>query len=240
MPEELNRILTDHCATRLFCPTKTAVANLRREGIRDGVVFTGDTMYDAVLLFSDKARLKSTILGTLGLRNKDFFLATIHRPSNTDDVENLTGIVNALRQLDRPVIFPAHPRTRQRLQDCFGGSFNCQSGSLTMIDPVGYLDMLMLEQSARVVLTDSGGIQKEAYFLGVPCITLRYETEWVETVDSGWNVLAGAMPSSILQAVAKTDWPRNKPSPQFGHGNAADRIVEELVRTPRSQRPPAC
>jgi UDP-GlcNAc3NAcA epimerase len=228
MPEELNRVLTDHCATRLFCPTETAIANLRREGITEGVAFTGDTMYDAVLLFGEMARLKSTILGSLGLRNKEFCLATIHRAYNTDSAENLTGILGALQQLDLPVVFPVHPRTRQRLRDCLGASFDGQSGNLTMIDPLGYLDMLTLEQSARLILTDSGGIQKEAYFLGVPCITLRPETEWVETVDSGWNVLAGAIPSRILQAAAKTDWPRDKRVPLFGDGKAAERIVGEL------------
>jgi UDP-N-acetylglucosamine 2-epimerase len=189
---------------------------------------TGDTMYDAVLLFGEVARLKSAILCNLGLRKKEYCLATIHRAYNTDSAENLTRIVGALQQLDLPVVLPVHPRTRQRLRDLFGASFHWRSRNLTMIDPVGYLDMLMLEESARLILTDSGGIQKEAYFLGVPCITLRPETEWIETVDSGWNVLTGAIPSRILQAAAKTDWPRDKPAPVFGDGKAAERIVDEL------------
>jgi UDP-GlcNAc3NAcA epimerase len=240
MPEELNRIVTDHCATRLFCPTETAIANLRREGITEGVAFTGDTMYDAVLLFGEMARLKSTILGSLGLRKKQFCLATIHRAYNTDLAENLIRIVSALQQLDLPVVFPVHPRTRQRLRDFFGASFDCQRGNLRMIDPLGYLDMLMLEQSARLVFTDSGGMQKEAYFLGVPCITLRPETEWVETVGSGWNVLAGAIPANILEAAAKTDWPHDKPALLFGDGKAAERIVDELSNASRNHTASAC
>lgn len=240
MAEELNRIVTDHCATRLFCPTETAITNLRCEGITEGVAFTGDTMYDAVLLFGEMARLKSTILGSLGLHKKEFYLATIHRAYNTDVPENLSRIVTTLRQLDLPVVIPVHPRTRERLRDCFGAAFNCQKGNLIMTDPLGYLDMLMLEQSARLILTDSGGIQKEAYFLSVPCITLRGETEWVETVDSGWNVLVGSIPSKILQAVAKTDWPRDKSALLFGDGKAAERIVDELSNASQNHTASAC
>ena len=229
MPEELNRVLTDHCASRLFCPTETAVTNLRREGITGGVALTGDTMYDAVLLYSEMARLKSGILESLGLSKGEFHLATIHRAYNTDSVENLTQIVEALQQLDRPVIFPVHPRTRRRLQDCFGDAFAERSGNMRMIEPLGYLDMLMLEQSARLILTDSGGIQKEAYFVRVPCITLRPETEWVETVESGWNVIAGTVPSAILAAAARTDWPQDQPVSCFGNDHSAEKIVKELA-----------
>lgn len=241
MPEELNRVLTDHMASLLLCPTETAVANLHREGITSGVALTGDTMYDAVLLYSGMARQKSNILSTLGLQEKTFCVATVHRTYNTDVVGNLKGIVTALRQFDSPVVFPVHPRTRQRLKDCFGPDFSRQTGNLIMIDPLGYLDMLMLQQSARLVLTDSGGMQKEAYFLGVPCITLRPETEWVETVQSGWNVLAGANPSAILSAAAKTDWPQGPPVPLFGDGHAAERIVAEMQSHSEALRghPPA-
>ena len=193
MPEEHNRVLTDHCADLLFCPTQTAVDNLAREGITRGVHLVGDVMYDAVLQFGELARQRSTILHDLGLKPKGYLLATVHRPYNTDDYVRLQSILETFIEIGEPVIFPVHPRTRKRIAG-LAGTLNLRAGAgdLRLIEPVGYLDMLMLEQNARLILTDSGGVQKEAYFFAVPCVTLRPETEWVETVKAGWNLVADA------------------------------------------------
>ena len=201
MPEEHNRVLTDHCADLLFCPTQTAVDNLAKEGITQGIHLVGDTMYDAVLQFGEIARQRSTILQDLDLQPNGYLLATVHRQANTDNPKNLRDILTAFAEIEEPIIFPIHPRTRQKIVE-----FDLLSPQPTMrnpkfIEPVGYLDMLMLEQSARMILTDSGGIQKEAYWLGVPCVTLREETEWVETVQAGWNILTSADPVQIVTAV---------------------------------------
>jgi UDP-N-acetylglucosamine 2-epimerase len=181
--------LADHCSDLLFCPTETAVSNLAREGITRGVHRIGDVMYDAAVQHGAVARQRSTLLNELGLAGQKFALATIHRPYNTDEPFRLREIVNALGALDMPVIFPVHVRTRDRLAQID----NPQSVlyNLRPVEPLGYLDMLALEQAASLILTDSGGVQKEAYFFGVPCITLRPETEWVETVEVGWNRLHG-------------------------------------------------
>jgi len=225
MPEEHNRVLTDHCADRLFCPTQTAVDNLAREGIQKGVHLVGDTMYDAVLQFGDIAQQRSTILETLRLEAKRYLLATVHRPYNTDAPQNLRNILTALGELDAPVIVPVHPRTRGRISELDGFA---PPDNLRLIEPVGYLDMLMLLQNARLLLTDSGGMQKEAFFLAVPCITLRPETEWVETVEAGWNVLVGADRHKIVQAATERCWPQDAPPQVFGDGYASGRIVQHL------------
>jgi len=243
MPEEHNRVLTDHCSDLLFCPTQTAVDNLAREGITKGVHLVGDTMYDAVLQFAEIARQRSTILQDLGLKPNGYLLATVHRPYNTDNPENLCHILAAFAEIKEPIIFPVHPRTRQKMAE-FGllMATNDEAtkderpmtnvrrsslviGRLHLIEPVGYLDMLMLEQNARLILTDSGGMQKEAYFFGVPCVTLRPETEWVETVEARWNVVTGANRDLILGAVANGCLGRGIPSKVFGDGKAAKRIV---------------
>lgn len=227
MPEEHNRVLTDHCADLLFCPTQTAVDNLAREGITQGVHLVGDTMYDAVLQFGALARERSTILDDLGLTPKGYLLATVHRPYNTDDPERLRTILEAFVELGEPVVFPVHPRTRQRLE-----ALNVQTlerSNVRLIEPVGYLDMLMLEQHARLILTDSGGMQKEAYFFAVPCVTLRPETEWEETVRSGWNMLVEADSRRIWDAVENTAWPEGRPAPLFGDGSAARQIVQIMT-----------
>ena len=232
MPEEHNRVLVDHCADLLFCPTQTAVNLLTTEGITHGVHLVGDTMYDAVLQFVELARQQSTILATLDLDPKHYLLATVHRPYNTDEPENLQGILQAFLSLDEPVIFPVHPRTLKKISELGLGipSFTDarQVNNLHLIEPIGYLDMLMLEQNARLILTDSGGIQKEAFFFAVPCITLRPETEWVETVETGWNVLVDADPAKIVTAVASQRWPSGTPPTVFGDGQASTRIVEQL------------
>ncbi|MFQ5676432.1 MAG: non-hydrolyzing UDP-N-acetylglucosamine 2-epimerase [bacterium] len=231
MPEEHNRVLTDHCSDFLFCPTRTAVENLASEGLKQGVVFVGDTMYDAVLKFMEIARKRSNILQRLGVQPRKYFLATLHRAYNTDVVENLHNILCALTEIGEPVIFPAHPRTRNRIEQT-NGQLHALDGdsNVRTIDPVSYLDMLVLEENARAILTDSGGMQKEAYFLGVPCITLRPETEWIETVEAGWNKLVGANLNRIVTAVKNVNSPpnRKKTSRLFGQGDAALRIVKKL------------
>lgn len=226
MPEEVNRVLTDHVSDLLFCPTETAVENLAAEGITEGVHHTGDVMYDAVLYYADIAEERSAILDELELGTDPYLLATVHRPRNTDDASNLRAILNALSETDETVIFPAHPRT----QEAVDAENVAISDNVRVIEPVGYLDILQLERHARMILTDSGGIQKEAYFFGVPCVTLREETEWVETVEAGWNVLVGAEKERILEAVR--DSKRAKARPElFGDGRAAERFVRLLEET---------
>lgn len=220
MPEEHNRVLTDHCADALFCPTQTAVELLAKEGITKNVFLVGDTMYDAVLQSLTLANQRSSILEKLCIEPQDYFLITIHRPYNTDVPENMEAIFTALAELDETIVFPVHPRTRTKLP-------NIRVDNLHLIEPLGYLDMLVLEQNARMILTDSGGIQKEAYFLKTPCLTLRPETEWVETLDDNWNVIVGADTVRILDAVRSTA-PVSAPLPVFGDGHAAEKIVRQL------------
>ncbi|MBC7319996.1 UDP-N-acetylglucosamine 2-epimerase (non-hydrolyzing) [bacterium] len=198
MPEEINRIVADHLSDILFVPTQTAVENLKREGITDGVYLVGDLMFDALMHFSRTSELKSKILEILNLAPKSYYLATIHRAENTDNYERLKGILEALSRLDKLVVFPVHPRTRNKIKD-----YHLESllEKLLVIDPVGYLDMIQLEKHAKIILTDSGGVQKEAFWLKVPCITLRDETEWVETIRYGWNRLVGADRDKIVEAV---------------------------------------
>lgn len=244
MPEEHNRVLTDHCADLLFCPTQTAVDNLAKEGITQGVHLVGDTMYDAVLQFGENARQCSTILQDLGLQPKGYLLATVHRQSNTDNPENLRSILAAFAEIEEPVIFPVHPRTRQKIVEL--GLYNPSTGLGTspkfetcaepgrsirnpkFIDPVTYLDMLILEQNARLILTDSGGVQKEAFFFAVPCLTLRPETEWAETVQSGWNLLVGVEPERILAGLQHSFPCADQRPALFGNGQSAHAIVDIL------------
>jgi UDP-GlcNAc3NAcA epimerase len=224
MPEEHNRVLTDHCSDYLFCPTQTAVDNLDREGIRSGVQLVGDTMYDAVIQFSQRALQKSHILEELRLNPKGYLLATIHRPYNTDNPTVLSSILSAFKQVNETIVFPVHPRTLYAIQ---ASRIDIPSNVLA-IDPVGYLDMLMLEQNANIILTDSGGIQKEAYFFKVRCLTLRPETEWIETVNSGWNNVVGTDPDAIITAL-KTPTSEGLAHPDyFGNGNASEKIVSYL------------
>ena len=230
MPEEHNRILTDHIADLLLCPTQTAVNLLRGEGVTRGVHLVGDVMYDAALQFAEVARQRSTIVAELGLASKGYALATLHRPYNTDDPDRLREVLAALNELEMPVILPLHPRTRNRLAEI--GHQPSAISHLQYVPPVGYLDMLALEQSAALILTDSGGVQKEAYFFAVPCVTLRPETEWVETVTAGWNRLAWGAAAVVVEA-ARRPWPVDPPPPVFGDGHAAERIVE-LLETGRS------
>jgi UDP-N-acetylglucosamine 2-epimerase len=185
-------------------------------------------MYDAALQFGSLARQKSTVLRDLGLEPRQYLLATVHRPYNTDVPENLGDILAAFEAIGEPVVFPVHPRTRKKITE-LGKGFNLQpaTSNVKLIEPVGYLDMLMLEQHARLILTDSGGMQKEAYFFGVPCITLRPETEWVETVEAGWNVLAGADRGRIVQTAREFTPPAARPG-FYGQGDGAGQIATAL------------
>lgn len=230
MPEEHNRVLTDHCADILFCPTQTAVENLAHEGVMQGVHLVGDTMYDAVLQFAEIARQRSTILQDLRLEPKQYILATVHRPYNTDNPAKLGAIIQAFIECGETVIFPIHPRTRQKIRDFNFLNSKSEFRNLQLIDPVGYLDILVLEQNARMILTDSGGMQKEAYFFAVPCLTLRPETEWVETIQSGWNLLVGVEPGQILAGLLHC-FPSGDQHPAlFGDGQSAQAVVEILCK----------
>lgn len=232
MPEEINRVVADHLSTWLFAPSEVSVSQLAAEGITRGVYDVGDIMADAVRLFAPLARKRSDVLSRLRLKPGEYYVATVHRAANTDDVAQLAGIIEGLGAAPRPVILPLHPRTRAATRrHGLEGTLADPSGQLIVIEPLGYLDMLQLQQHAAAILTDSGGMQKEAYYLGIPCITLREETEWVETVDTGWNQLVGADPARIAGALASA--PKLPGRPQvglYGDGHAAARIVEALHR----------
>jgi UDP-GlcNAc3NAcA epimerase len=197
MPEETNRIMTDAVSDILFCPTKTAVMNLRAEGVSKGVYYVEDVMLDMLIKYSKIASRDSKILDKIGMEKDGYYLATVHRSYNTDDIKRLKALAKIFSQLDKPVVFPIHPRTRK----AFADNHIAIGKNIIDIEPVSYVDMLMLEMNASAILTDSGGVQKEAFFLGVPCVTLREETEWVETVESGWNVLAGVDERKIRKAL---------------------------------------
>ena len=254
MPEEINRVITDRISDLLFCPTATSVANLFAEGFKnlymDGeliksfsvpiagfplVANVGDVMYDASLLFKELAKTKSGILSSLGLAKKGYALATVHRAENTDNGERLRDITDGLLGIaeELPVVFPVHPRTmaamkregiERRLNKC---------KSVYLLPPLPYLDMIFLEQSARVVITDSGGVQKEAFFYEVPCITVRDETEWIETVEAGMNILTGTNPEKIKKALKETEKSKSsgKKCSFYGYGKAAASIIACLKET---------
>lgn len=224
MPEEVNRVVTDHLSDLLFCPSQQAVGNLAAEGITRGVHLVGDVMRAALEFASERAASRSDILEKLGLTDGGYLLATVHRAENTDDEICLSNILRALDGTGDVVIFPIHPRTRRAVAK----TGYITSPNVRMIDPVGYLDMVKLERCARLVLTDSGGIQKEAYWLGVPCITLREETEWVETVNAGWNVLTGADMGRIIYNVKNFRPPAARP-PLYAEANSASRIAQLLL-----------
>lgn len=221
MPEEINRVVTDHCSDLLFCPTETAALNLKKEGILKGVHLVGDVMYDS-LLYAIALAEKSHILERLNLEREPYILATLHRASNTDNPDNLKRIITGLSQIACTVVFPVHPRTRKALKT-FGISFK----GICALPPVGYLDFLKLESEAAAIITDSGGVQKEAYLLRVPCITVREETEWVETVEDGWNVLVGT-DTDLIVKTAHEFKPDKKQRKLFGDGKASEKIVKIL------------
>ncbi len=232
MPEEINRVVADHISDLLFCPTHLAVRTLAGEGVTKGVHHVGDVMYDAALVFGELAEKRSDVLDRLAVKQGGYCLATCHRAENTDDPGRLRGILTALGAVREktPVIFPLHPRTRKYIDlHGLGGLLD----GLTVIPPASFLDMVRLEKSAALILTDSGGVQKEAYFHGVPCVTLRDETEWVETVEQGWNILAGADTEAILDAVSRAG--TGQPIPEFGQGRAAETMVDLLVEATPDQ-----
>ena len=224
MPEEINRVVTDHVSDLLLCPSKTAVQHLHSEGIRKNVHLVGDVMSDALRWARERVADKAAdALLNLGLARNKFLLVTAHRSENTDNPERLHGIVDALNVINEPIIFPVHPRARKAFES---GGFRFKP-HVRMIEPIGYFEMVTLTSSARLVLTDSGGLQKEAYWLGVPCITLRDETEWVETVEAGWNRLAGTVAERIVEAVKSFAAPAARP-PLYGEGNVAEKCVALL------------
>lgn len=237
MPEEINRILTDRISDILFCPTDNAVANLKKEGFDHfpcRIEKVGDVMLDAALYYSEFSAKKSTIIKDLALEERDFALCTVHRAENTDDPERLKGIFEALAVISREmaVVLPIHPRTRKILESLNYTSLLTLHPSLKLIDPVGYFDMLELLKRTRIVLTDSGGLQKEAYFFKKPCVTLRDETEWVELVENGFNILAGAKKREVISAyssVINTKILSN--AGLYGNGTTASSIVDVLVNT---------
>lgn len=227
MPEEINRILTDRVSTLLFCPTQTSVFILRHEGITQGVFLTGDVMMDASVFYVTLAETRSNILARLDLLPKRYYLATVHRPANADVAEHMRCILRAFSNLSLPVVFPAHPRTKKMIDKILAqGETDYDASQLLLIAPVGYLDMLVLEKYAHTIITDSGGIQKEAYFFQVPCVTLRPETEWVETVELGWNRLCNIVEEEIIEKIHRAragEW-----IPVFGDGTASSKIVHIL------------
>ncbi|MHC4534746.1 MAG: non-hydrolyzing UDP-N-acetylglucosamine 2-epimerase [Planctomycetota bacterium] len=231
MPEEINRILADHVSDLLFCPTEVAVNNLSNEGISNGVYQVGDVMYDSILFYAKKAKtIEQKILDQLDLNSKSYYLATVHRAENTDDSDRLRSIFDGFNNIsvpECPTLLPLHPRTKKKLSELGLVCSDC----VRIIEPVSYLEMIALEQNARVILTDSGGIQKEAYWFKVPCVTLREETEWVETVQSGWNIIVGADDRSIINAISGADKLNDVcHKTLYGNGDASNRICEIIQK----------
>lgn len=255
MPEEINRVVADHLSTVLFCPSQVSVDNLAAEGIplplthnplpitynplpiTSNVLIVGDVMADALTFAVQTSSKTSNILQRLSLKPKQYLLATVHRAENTDDPQRLAGIMDALSEIAKreTVVLPIHPRTKKMLGDNYPSVLTPHSSHLTphaslkFIDPVGYFDIIALEKSARMILTDSGGIQKEAYWLKVPCVTLRDETEWLETIQAGWNILTGANSAKIIKAVKTFKTPAKHPN-LYGNGKTAEKIVKRLVK----------
>ena len=239
MPEEINRVLTDHVSSLLFCPTTTAVKNIKNEGINKGIHHVGDVMYDAALLFGSIAEQQSDILTRLQLLPDFYYLATVHRAENTDDPKRLIGIFEAFNRIatkECPIILPLHPRTRAALlrhhlaslvdeHSAGDAGIATKNKYLRLICPVSFLDMVMLEKHATVILTDSGGIQKEAYFHSIPCVTLREETEWTETVEVGWNHLVGSDTKLICRCVRSSSTEK-KMIEEYGKGDSSKVLVD--------------
>jgi UDP-GlcNAc3NAcA epimerase len=230
MPEEVNRIVADRISTLLFCPTETAMRNLAREGLTANAINVGDVMFDVALHYKEQARAKSHVLRRLGLLGREFILATCHRSENTDDVLRLGAIVDALAILARrlPVMLPLHPRTQKLLEE---HALRSRLGDVMLVEPLSFLDMVAAEQAASTIVTDSGGVQKEAYFYGIPCVTMRDETEWTETVELGWNTLAGADTQAIVDAteLALAGKPIDVQASPYGDGKSAEKILRAIV-----------
>lgn len=230
MPEEINRIVTDHISDALFAPTETAMNLLAKEGIpKNKCYLSGDIMFDAALYFGEIAKTKSNILTRLKVKN-NYVLATVHRAENTDNLDRLKIIITALVKVSKSilVIWPLHPRTRQLIKE-YGLENELESGNIHLIEPVGYLDMLMLEQNSSVIATDSGGVQKEAFFYKVPCVTLRTETEWVELIEAKWNTLSPPFDvNTVCNSIKDALGSKGELISPYGEGNSADKIAQVL------------
>ena len=227
MPEEINRRLTDHISSFLFCPTISAKSNLINEGISENLFIPGDVMFDISKFYKDKALSSSKIFKHLDLKEKSYALVTCHRAENTDNKKNLEAILTALDEISTHtrVILPLHPRTKKSIENF---KLTNLLAKLSVLDPLPFFDMLMLEQKAKVIITDSGGIQKEAFFYDVPCITMRSETEWIETIDTGWNKLTGADTDNILKAFSSLEDGKKNIYP-YGDGTASNKILRTLI-----------
>jgi len=224
MPEEQNRILTDHISSLLLAPTETAMKNINDEGLKEKGVNVGDVMYDAVLNFTALANEKSKIINELGLKSGEYILTTIHRAENTNDINRLGNIIEALNSTKNKIVLPIHPRTKKYIEE-----YGLKLGeNIICIEPIGYLDMISLESNSCKIVTDSGGVQKEAYFMNKPCITMRDETEWVETVNVGWNTIVGTDKEKIVEAINNFEAPKDKQD-IFGDGHASEKILESLL-----------
>jgi UDP-GlcNAc3NAcA epimerase len=231
MPEEINRILSDRISSLLFCPSKTAVENLQSEGISKGVYLVGDVMYDVALFYQKRAKKNSRIVQALGLANRSYCLATCHRAENTDDPQKLRNILIAFSIIskDTPIVLPLHPRTKKLIIE---NDISHLLDSIITTPPLSFLDMIALEQGATMIFTDSGGVQKEAFFYNIPCITLRDETEWVETVSLGWNQLVGTNTEAIVAASQKINMGASAVAKihPYGAGNASQKICQYFLK----------
>lgn len=232
MPEERNRIATDKLSSMLMCPTRVAIRNLSAEGIDNNVYWVGDVMYDAALLFAQVANKKSTIMKQLDLTHKRFILATIHRAENTNDKQKLKNILIGLSSIanaTRPIVWPMHPRTMNIISSELElSALIVKNENIIITEPIGYLDMVVLEREAMLIMTDSGGVQKEAYFHRTPCVTLREETEWVETVEAGWNYIVGTNPDRIKRSLVYNY--KKRAIDEYGDGASAEKIIEIICR----------
>jgi len=223
MPEEINRVITDHCSDFLFAPTVTAVKNLEAEGLKDKTFLCGDIMLDSLVIFKEKALKKSRILESLNIKSGKYILLTLHRSYTVDEQKLLKQVLYNLSICNHQIVFPVHPRTRKMLKQ-----FEIVIGpNIKVIDPVGYLDFINLESNAKMIITDSGGVQKEAYLLKIPCLTLRPETEWVETVETGWNLILGNDGNGLLEAISSFQPPLEHPE-IFGQYSCAEKMVDVL------------
>ncbi len=233
MPEEINRILTDRISRWLFTPTEAAVNQLRAEGVQaEKIIPVGDVMYDVALHHGARVKAEGGVLKKLGLAPRSYVLVTVHRAENTDNPQRLNTLVEAIKLIaaSHPVVLPLHPRTRAKLEQ--NGQLPALQDAVHLMEPVGYLDMVQLEKFAAAIATDSGGVQKEAFFYGVPCVTLREESEWTELLTSGWNRLAPVLVASdVAQAALSAIGSKGTPTAPYGCGDAAPRIAQHLLST---------
>ena len=223
MPEEINRILTDHISDYLFAPTLTAMENIKSENLYGKPFLVGDVMYDSLLYYGKIAEQKSRILKNLKLKQKEYILLTLHRPYNVDNIQKLQNIFSALKQTKRFIILPVHPRTCKMIES----TNTIIPENISIIEPLGYLDFISLQKHSEKIITDSGGIQKEAYLNGIPCITIRPETEWIETVKAGWNVLVGDKKDQLIENCLHFKPSHNRPR-YFGDGDSSKKIISIL------------